>query len=204
LGLVTIFFRSDQFWLALLFSLHSFVRALLLAYGWLLAVCVINRHSTTPDSVLKFLRQLLGRPAGWPIYLQVPLPLLFCVAVWPGLHLPLTHAGVTSAVPPAGRLLLQGGLLGLAACFSLKYLIVSLLLVDFLSSYIYFGRSRVWDCLSATARNLLGPLQRLPLRRGRMDFAPLVGIGLTLLLLHWLPRLVEFGLNRRNLTLWPQ
>jgi hypothetical protein len=44
----------------------------------------------------------------------------------------------------------------------------------------------------------------LPLRWGRVDFAPLVGIILLLLLLHALPNLVLSQLSRRNLTIWPQ
>jgi hypothetical protein len=44
----------------------------------------------------------------------------------------------------------------------------------------------------------------VPLRFGKVDFAPLVGIVLVLLVLHALPNLVLNQLGRRNLTLWPQ
>jgi uncharacterized protein YggT (Ycf19 family) len=203
-GPITIFIRTEQFWLALLFSTLSFARALVLVYFWLLALCVINRNMTEPDVITRLIRLQLSHAAKWPVFVQATLPLLFLTAAWPGLHALLTHAGVTSSLPSVGPLLLQGCLIGLGTFLSLKYLILPLLFADLLARYIYFGRSPVWDFLNVTASNILTPLQRLPLRVGKVDFTPLVGIALTLLLLHVLPRLVMLELHRRNLTLWPQ
>jgi len=204
LGPITIFFRPDQFRLALLFSILSFLRVLVLAFCWLLAVWVINRNTTPLDPVSSLIRQQLSPVAGWPIPVQLALPLVFVATVWPGLHVLLFQVGVANPSPPTGRLILQGLLMGLGTYLSLRYLIPALLFADLLARYIYFGRSPVWDFLGVTAGNILAPLRRLSLRVGRMDFAPLIGIVLTLLLLHWLPRLVLHELNRRNLTLWPQ
>jgi len=204
LGPITIFFRPDQFWLALLFSILSFIRVLVLAYCWLLAVYVINRNTTPLDPVSSLIRQQLIPVAGWPLPVQLALPLVFVAALWPGLHVLLFQAGVANPPPPTGRLILQGLLMGLGTYLSLKYPIPVLLLADLLARYIYFGRSPVWDFLGVTAGNLLAPLKKLSLRAGRLDFAPLIGVILTLLLLHWLPRLVMHELSRRNLSLWPQ
>jgi len=204
LGAITLFFRTDQFWLILLFSALSFVRALALVYFWLLAVSIINRNAAATDVVCRLIRQQLNRVTAWPIYVQLALPVLFVTAVWPGLHALLSYSKITGPLPSLGPLLLQGCLIGLGIYFSLKYLIPALLVADLIAGYIYFGSSPFWDFLSTTARNTLAPLNHLPLRVGKVDFAPLVGIILTLLLLHVLPGLVLLELHKRNLTLWPQ
>jgi uncharacterized protein YggT (Ycf19 family) len=204
LGAVTLYFRTDEFTLALLFSALSFARALVLAYVWMLAVCVLNRNSDALDWISRFIRLRLSLLARWPFYVQVLLPMFFVVAAWPGLHALLTHVGITSRLPTFGRLILQGTLIGLGTYLSLKYLITAVLLADLLAGYVYFGRGPIWDFVSTTAKSLLAPLRRLPLRAGKTDCAPLVGVALTLLLMHWLPRWVLFELNKRNLTVWPQ
>jgi uncharacterized protein YggT (Ycf19 family) len=66
------------------------------------------------------------------------------------------------------------------------------------------GRNPLWDFIGATARNLLVPLRWLPLRIGRLDFAPLGGVVLILFLLHWLPNLVLGHMAGNSQTLWPQ
>jgi uncharacterized protein YggT (Ycf19 family) len=204
LGAITLYFRTDEFTLALLFSALSFARALVLAYVWMLAVYVLTRNSAAQDWISRFIRLRLSLLARWPFYVQVLLPMFFVVAAWPGLHALLTHVGITSRLPTFGRLILQGTLVGLGTYLSLKYLITAVLLADLLARYVYFGRGPIWDFVSTTAQRLLAPLRRLPLRAGKMDFAPVVGVALTLLLMHWLPRWVLFELNKRNLTVWPQ
>ena len=204
IGTITLFFRSDQFWLMFFFSVLSFLRALVLVYFWLFCFCIVNRNTPEPDSILRWIRHQLGRLAKWPATVQLALPIVFVSAVWPGLHALLSYASITSPLPLSGRLILQGALIGIGIYFSVKFLIPLVLFADWLASYIYFGSGPIWNFLDATSHNLLTPLRRLPLRVGKVDCAPLVGIVATLLLLHFLPRLVLFELNRRNLTLWPQ
>lgn len=203
-GPITLFFRTDQFWLASLCSLLSFAHVLVLAYFWLLALCIVNRRVATPDLITRLIRLQLGRVARWPLGLQALLPLLVTVAVWPGVHALLSQAELAKPLPAFGPLMIQGGLIALASFFSLKYLIPPVLFADLLASYVYFGRNPVWEFMNTTARNILAPLRRLPLRAGKVDFAPLVGLGLALLLLHWLPRVVLAELDRRKLHFWPQ
>jgi uncharacterized protein YggT (Ycf19 family) len=204
LGAITLFFRTDHFWLMAIFSGLSFVRALVMVYFWLLALCIINRSAAAPDTILRLIRRQLGYVAAWPTYVQLALPLLFVAVAWPGFHALLAYAKVTNPLPSFGPLMLQAAVIGVGIFFSLKYLIPALLLADLIARYIYFGSGPFWEFLTRTARNLLAPLQRLPLRAGKMDFAPVVGIVLTLLLLDALPRLVMHELQKRNLTLWPQ
>jgi uncharacterized protein YggT (Ycf19 family) len=91
----------------------------------------------------------------------------------------------------------------------LKSILPLFLFLHLLVSYVYLGSSPVWDFISLTARNLLAPLKWLPLRTRRVDFAPLVGIVLILLLLVAVPHFVQVllksePLKQYNLTLWPQ
>jgi uncharacterized protein YggT (Ycf19 family) len=98
----------------------------------------------------------------------------------------------------------QGALLGLTIYFTLKNLLPVILFLHLIVSYVYLGNSPFWEYVGITSRRMLLPLNRFPLRSGRVDFAPLVGILLILLFLHVLPNLVLMQLNRRGLTLWPQ
>ena len=66
------------------------------------------------------------------------------------------------------------------------------------ASYVYLGANPLWDFVGATARNLLAPLRRLPLRIARFDFAPVAGVVLIFLLLHWLPNLILGAMARNN------
>lgn len=203
LGAITLFFRTDQFWLMLLFSLLSFGRALVVIYFWLLAVVIVNMK-TDGGPIGGPIRYQLGRIATYPLYVQLALPLVLVAAIWQGLHPLLVHSGITNPVSSYGSLALQGILVGLDPYLSLKYLIPPLLCADLIARYIYFGNNPFWDFLSATARNVLAPLRGLPLRVGKVDFAPVVGIVLAVLLLHALPHLLVAELHKHHLTIWPQ
>ena len=75
----------------------------------------------------------------------------------------------------------QALLVGVGGYLAWKYLIVGALALYFVSSYVYFGKQPLWQHLDVIARLLLAPLRSLPLRFGKMDFAPLVGAGIILL-----------------------
>jgi len=189
---------------AMAFSVVSFARILIIGYFWLLALVVINRSNAEPDPVLKMLRLHLGPLARWPLVLQVLLPLLLVTGLWFALHPLLVHLGITGRVRSDALLAGQGLLVGIALCFTLQYLLPIFLLLHLFTSYVYLGSNSLWDFIGATARNLLTPLRRLPLRVARIDFAPVVGVVLILFLLHWLPNLVLGRMRENNLTLWPQ
>ena len=84
-----------------------------------------------------------------------------------------------------------------------QFSVTAFLVVHLVGSYVYLGRSPLWDFASLTARNLLAPLAPLPLRLGRLDFAPVVGMGVILLLLQTLPNGLLVYLSRHNLSVWP-
>ena len=206
LGAITLFFRSGQPGkpeLMLFYSALSFVRTLVLFYVWLLAVVFVNRNVREPDPLLKLIRLQLGKIAGWPRAGLCLLPLVLLTLLWMALHPLLTRAGITNPMVSRESLLLQGTLIGLGAYLSLKFLIPLLLFLHLVASYVYFGSGPFWDFLNITARNILAPLQRLPLRFGKLDLAPLIGIILTLLLLQGLPALILAELKRRHVNPWP-
>ena len=144
------------------------------------------------------LRLHLGPVARWPWLLQVLLPLVVITGLWMALHPLLTHFGIISRVRSKAHLVEQGLLIGVALYFTLQFLLPVFLLLHLVTSYVYLGSNPVWDFVGATARNLLAPLRWLPLRIARFDFAPLAGVLLILLLLHWLPNLILGRMAENN------
>jgi uncharacterized protein YggT (Ycf19 family) len=204
LGMVALAFRGDVFLKALMFSLASFVRAWLVLYTWLVVLVVIQGRAQHPDPLLKLILLQLGAVARWPTWLLAVLPGAAAAAVWTGACPLLIHADVIHRPQSAVHLLAQGGLMGVGIYFTLKNLLPIILFLHLISSYVYLGSNPFWEFIATTARRLLRPLRRLPLRLGRFDFAPLAGIVTLLLLLQALPHAVMLVLNRRGLTLWPQ
>jgi hypothetical protein len=204
LGMVVLAFRSDRFVTVLVFSLLSFARTLIIFYFWLLVLVVLNRGSAEPDPIQKLIRMHLGRAARWTWPVQLLVPGLLAAVLWVACYPILVHLGVLSPTRAVTHLLAQGLLIAMALVFNLKYLLPPFLLLHLVATYVYLGSSPIWDFVSHTARNVLGPLQRLPLRFAKLDLAPLTGLLLLLLVLHWGPELLLAALDRRNMTLWPQ
>lgn len=196
--------RSDVFLPAMVFSVLSFARILIVCYFWLLALTMINRHSAEPDPLQRILRLHLGPVARWPWLLQLLLPLVLITGLWTALHPLLVHLEITSRVRFNAHLMEQGLLIGVALCFSLQYLLPVFPFLHLVASYVYLGPSPLWEFVGATARNLLAPLRWLPLRLARFDFTPLVGVVLLFALLHWLPNLILGKLVENKVNLWPQ
>lgn len=197
--------RGHAFFLsALLFSVLSFVSVWIIVHFWLLALAIINGHASKPDPFQKLILLHLGRIARWPLLAQALLPGLLAAVVWIVFHPLLARAGVVDRAPSVAHLLGQGALVGAVLYLTLKSLLPAFLFLHLIASYVYLGSSPLWDFINSTARRLLVPLNRLPLRWGKADFAPLIGIVLILLLLHAGPMIILNELSRRNLTLWPQ
>jgi uncharacterized protein YggT (Ycf19 family) len=100
----------------------------------------------------------------------------------------------------AGQCLLLGG----ALVFSVRYLLPGFILLHLVASYVFLGNNPFWEFAITTSRNLLKPLERLPLRFGRVDLAPVVGLLLIVgILFYPLPAVVQHFLDKDELTLWP-
>ena len=197
--------RGQLFFLsALLFSTLSFIRVLIVFYFWLLTIAALNRRETNPDPLQKLLLVQLGRAGRWPWFIQLILPIIVTAALWMLVHPLLVSVGVTTHVRSDAVLFAQGCIIGAMLFLSLKFLLLAFLIAHLITTYVYFGASPVWDFVNTTSRHLLAPLDWLPLRLGRIDLAPVLGIILIALLLHVLPAYGLHQLDRRSLTLWPQ
>lgn len=201
---VVLAFRSDLWLPVTLYSVLSFARVLIVCYFWLLALAMINRRSTESDPLLKMLRHHLGPVARWPWLVQLLLPLLLVTALWIALHPLLLHLGITNRVRSNTHLAEQGILIGTALYLSLQYVLPVFLFLHLIGSYVYLGTSPLWDFVGATARNLLAPLRRLPLRIARFDFTPVAGVILIFSLLHWLPNFILGQMAQNKVSPWPQ
>jgi uncharacterized protein YggT (Ycf19 family) len=108
------------------------------------------------------------------------LPLLVTTALWCALNPLLLWIDMVPRVS-TWQLLEQGAVIGLAAYFTLKYLVLGFLALYVVNSYVYLGDFPFLSFVNTTARGLLRPLRRLPLRIGRVDLAPLAGMALVML-----------------------
>lgn len=205
LGVVMLGFpiRGRVFLLPLLYSALSLLYTLVVVYFWLLALACINHRAATSSSFDRMLRLQLGRPADWPRPVQLLLPLVTVGALWVLCQPLLIHAGVIHRAQSLAHLGVQGLLVSLGVYLSLKCFLPVILFLHLVADYVYLGDNPFWGFVGRTARRLVAPLQRMPLRVGKVDLAPLAGIALILLLLHFLPWLIQYFLERRGLTLWP-
>ena len=181
LGAVAPPFRSDFYPRALLYSFLSFGLILAFFYFWLLLLSAVNGRGGDAGPVQKLVRLHLAWLDRWWWPLKVLFPLLAAVVFWMCLSPMLTYYKI---VPPCVSLLHrveQGATIGVAAYLSWQYLIYGVLLLYILTSYVYLGDHPFWGYLTLTARNLLAPLRALPLRIGKVDFAPILVIAGTFL-----------------------
>jgi uncharacterized protein YggT (Ycf19 family) len=180
LGPTILSFRSDLPGRMLLFSVLSFAVALGIFYLWLLLLSCLNAQVPDADPVQRLVRVWLGRLERWPGAIKLLLPLAVTALAWCLLNPLLARLNMVPASAPA-RLLAQGAVIGLAAYLTLKFLILTILLLYLLNSYVYLGEFALWNFVDATTRRLLRPLQKLPLRVGKIDFAPVLSIILVML-----------------------
>ena len=180
LAVLTIPFRTNFLGLALLYSCFSFGLTLAAFYLSLVLLSLANRRVSDTDPLQRLVRLHLGWIEPCPILAKLLMPPLAAALLW------LLVAPVFSRlnlVPPAstvGLTFQKGLIIGAAAFRSWEFLIVGLLLLHLLISYVYLGNSKLWTFIEGTARNLLKPLRSLPLRVGKADFAPIMGIALVL------------------------
>jgi uncharacterized protein YggT (Ycf19 family) len=201
---VVLTFRGAFFLPSLLFSLLSFLRAFLVCYFWLLTLAAINRSVSSSDPIQKMISLQLGLLARWPWLAQIAASILTVAVLWIIFHPAMVYAGVTTRAQSNLHLVEQGLLVGVGILLSLKYFLPAFLGVHLVASYVFLGKSPLWDFVGLTARNIVAPLNRLPLRAGRVDLAPIIVIVLTLLLLHTLPNFALAYLGQHNRTVWPQ
>ena len=162
-----------MFW----FSCLSFGVMLGILYLWLLLLSLLSG----PEPIQSLVRVQLGVVDAWPRKLKLPLPLAASVPLWWLASWLLVWLHVIPPPSSAARRVEMALLIGLGSYLVWKFLIGALLTLYLLNSYIYFGKHPFWNYVNATGRTLLLPLKKIPLRLGRVDFAPVVGIALVFL-----------------------
>jgi len=176
LHVVAVPFRSDLPWRMTLFSFLSFFLTLAVFYLWLLLLSVANRREPDTQPVHRLVRLNLGFLERLPSLLTLILVPIAAAGIWLALHPLLVSLRMLPGGVSLSLIAEQGFVFGLAGLLVWKFLIIGLLLFHLLNSYVYLGRSPILDFAGLTARNLLKPLAWLPLRVGKMDFAPTLGI----------------------------
>jgi uncharacterized protein YggT (Ycf19 family) len=186
LGVIAPSFISSSFGHILLFSIFSFARMFGIIYLWLLLLSILGG----PMPTHRLVKMQLGAIDGWPRWIKFLLPLavialLWWLASWVLVWLHIIPPLVSPARQIAGALVIA-----LGSYLGWKLLIAALLALHLLNTYIYFGKNPFWNYVNVTAKKLLWPLEKIPLRAGKADFAPVAGMALVFLL----ARLGEFFL----------
>ena len=177
LNVVALPFRSDWLSRMLLFSFLSFSLVLATVYLWLLLLSLVNCRVSDADLWQRVVRLQLGWLDRWPLVLKCALPLATATLAWVVLTPLLHRLGIIPMPGSAHQSWQEGLVLGLAAYLLWKYVIAAVLLLYVINSHVYLGTNPFWNYVDVTARHLLAPFRRLPLRLGRVDFAPLVMIA---------------------------
>jgi uncharacterized protein YggT (Ycf19 family) len=193
LAAIALPFQSEILWRMGLYSLFSFGLTLGMFYLALLLFSLVNQSVPDTEPLQKVVRGFLGRVERWPVTVKLLLPLATAAGLCLVLSPLLVRWEIVPAVPAPGVRFRQGLLIGVGLYLMWRHVIGVTLLLYFLNSHIYFGRHPLWNFVTATSRRMLVPLRWLPLRIGRVDFAPVVAITVVYLLAQiirqWLPKL---------------
>ncbi len=177
LGVVVPAFVSNSFVRMMLFSCLSFGVMLGVFYLGVLLLSIL----AGPEPFHRFVRMPLGGLDRWPRWAKCLLPFIATGCFWwlaGWLLVPLQV--IPKPVSPAHRLE-ETAVIALGSYLVWKYVIGALLALHLLNSYIYFGKHPFWAYVNTEAQTLLSPLRALPLRVGKVDFAPIVGMTLVFL-----------------------
>jgi uncharacterized protein YggT (Ycf19 family) len=178
LGVITLSFRSDLFARALSFSIFSFGRTLGIVYLWLLLLSLLAGRTAKDEPVHRLVRMPLGGVDGWPGWAKIVSPFAITALLWWLASWLLARLGIIPEPVSALHRIEESLVVGLGSYLAWKLVAAALLGLHLLNTYIYFGRHPVWNYVNAAAQTVLAPLGKIPLRAGRVDFAPVVGIAI--------------------------
>jgi len=187
LAAIVLHFRSDMFTRMFLFSLLNFLAWLAAFYFSLLLVVAVNRQTTSADPWNALVRAHLGILGRFPAWLNLLLPFVFTFLLWLMLAPPLASMKIHLPVNSFQQLCAQAAIIGLSGWLVWPFIITVVLVLHVVSSYVYFGNAPFWIFINNTARGLLRPLAWLPLRAGKIDFAPLLVLALMITIILFAP-----------------
>jgi len=195
LGVVAPSFISSSFRHILLFSIFSFARMFGIIYLWLVLLSILDG----PMPTHRLVKMQLGEIDGWPRWVKFLLPLAVIAPVWMLASWLFAWMHIIPTPVSMAHRLGESLVIGLGSYLAWKFLIAALLGLHLLNSYIYFGKNPFWNYVNATSNQLLRPLQNIPLRAGKADFAPVAGIALVFLLAGLAGRALVFIYGRLSL-----
>jgi uncharacterized protein YggT (Ycf19 family) len=180
LGVVVLWFSNSSHWSGfchmLLFSFFSFGLMLGIFYVCLLPLSLL----AGPPPMQALVAIPLGRVDGWPRWAKAILPFFVTAILWELASWLLGRLQILPPVSPACRF--QQSLVIAASSYLLwQFPLGAILLLHLLNSYIYFGKHPLWNYARVTSQKLLQPLGKIPLRLGKVDFAPLLLLALLFL-----------------------
>jgi uncharacterized protein YggT (Ycf19 family) len=181
LGVTVLLFRSDWFLRILFFSIFSFALALGIFYLWLLLLSLLAGVTTKTEPIHRLVRVQMGGIDGWPRWLKIILPLTAVLVFWWLASWLFAWLQIIPRPVSAMHRIEESVVVGLGSYIVWKFVATALLVLHLLNMYVYFGKHPLWNYINETAQNLLAPLRKIPLRAGRMDFAPVLGIILIFL-----------------------
>jgi uncharacterized protein YggT (Ycf19 family) len=180
LGVITLSFRSDLLGRMLIFSIFSFGLTLAIFYLWLLLLSLLAGPATNNGPVHRLVRMTLGGIDSRPRRVKIMLPLVTAPLWWLASWLLAWLEIIPQPVSAAHRIE-ESLVIGLGSYLAWKLVAATLLVLHLLNTYIYFGRHPLGNYVNETAQTLIAPLRKIPLRAGRVDFAPVVGIAILFL-----------------------
>lgn len=190
LGAIVLHFRSDMFMRMLVFSLLGFLLFLAVFYFSLLLLAGTSQPSNKSDPWVGWVRAHLGPVARLPGWLQLLLPPVITFCFWIIIGPLLGLMGVQALAVSFRHLVEQAAVIGLGAWLGWQFLILAVLVLHMISSYVYLGNAPFWNLITITGQNLLRPLAALPLRAGKIDFAPVLALAVVLLAAFFVPPLL--------------
>jgi uncharacterized protein YggT (Ycf19 family) len=174
LGVTVLSFRSDWFLRILVFSFFSFGLTLGVFYVGLLMLSLLSG----PEPIHTLVKVPLGRVDGWPRWAKILMPFAVAAICWWLASWLLVWLQILPPTISVAQRLEQSLVIGLGSYLVWKFPVATLLALHLLNSYIYFGKHPFWKYVNVTAQTLLSPLKLIPLRIGKVDFAPVLGIAL--------------------------
>ena len=191
LGVIALSFRSDLFRLMILYSVLGFAVALGVFYLWLMFLSLVNGASGALDPLQKLAGTYLGRIDRWPWPIKLVVPLAVGGLAWLLLNPLLAQCRILPPPISAAQRLEQSVVIGLSMYLPWRYIAGASLVLYVLNSYVYLGNHPVWNFVGLTGRNTVAPLRWIPLRVGKVDFAPvLMGV-----LIFFATEMLERGLS---------
>lgn len=177
LGVISLSFRSDLFGRMLLFSIFSFGLTLGIFYVWLLLLSLLAGATSNTGPIHRLVRMPLGGMDAWPRWAKIISPFTGATLAWWLASWLLAWLEIIPQPVSAAHRIEQSLVVGLGSYLAWKSVAAALLVLHLLNTYIYFGKHPVWNYVNVTAQALLAPLRIIPLRAGKVDFAPVVGIA---------------------------